>query len=232
MMGEKWKSECEFYDYNSKNPLKDKEKLNIIKDHAHNDVIKEAVVYKTPLKVAESFPKAESIFFHAYLVYRACKKENQTLCNWWSAEKLSTGYELQRSEYLSDVVTKTKNRYRVGVTHVVSSEEIPSKPLPLKDITTGSMAAVANAGIDLRSIGSFFKKKFEEFLSTYYWLINKEEPQVSRQDRCKTGTTPATLFKIMKEKDAYEFNERNCKDFAMSVFNEISECKEWRRFAP
>lgn len=112
MCCEAWKSECNFYDYNSKVQLTPEEKLKIIKHHAKNDVIKEAVIYKTPLE--KWVPKTETIFFHAYLVYRACDKKNQKLCNWLSAEKESGGFRLQRSEFLFDVATMLENESRIG----------------------------------------------------------------------------------------------------------------------
>ena len=214
-IGGQWKTEIGFYDYNSGIfPLTEKRKKNIIKDHVENDIIKEVVIYKTPLE--KWIPKSETVLFHAYLVYRACNKRNQTACNWWSVEKTSTSFEVQRSEYLCDVVTLIKNKPRLG--NLGDSEEgvpLPAPPSFFQNLVPESILNAANA-----------TKK------SYLWLINKQEPQVNRQDRCKKNASPKSVLKFIHEEDGYRYDSNNCKRFAMKIFNEIASCKKWSPFAP
>ena len=110
-LGNNWKNKLKFFDYNNRVQPTEEETLKIFEDHVENEVIKEAAIYKTPLE--RWIPMTESIFFHAYLVYRACDKEHEELCNWWSVEKTSSFYELQRSKYLYYVVNMKQDKPRV-----------------------------------------------------------------------------------------------------------------------
>ena len=228
MKGYDWKSDVDFFDYNSVRKgveLTEEKALNILKDHRENDVIKEAIIYKTPLE--RWIPKSESVLFHAYLVYRACNKEQKSLCNWWSVEKTGSSFDLQRSKYLYDVSTLKHDKPRVEKSIDMENES------KFNNTITMPISSFASASI----IGSIFssftgfnvKKQSAEY---YIWLINKGEPQVNIHDKCKKGASPATVFEVMGEEDGYVYTDKNCKRFAKKIFNEIANCKEWKPIMP
>jgi len=141
----------DFFDYNSVRKgveLTEEKALNILKDHRENDVIKEAIIYKTPLE--RWIPKSESVLFHAYLVYyRACNKKQKSLCNWWSVEKTGSSFDLQRSKYLYDVSTLKHDKPRVEKSIDMENES------KFDNTVTMPISSLASVGI-----GSIFSHRF------------------------------------------------------------------------
>ena len=202
----------------------DEDAVKILKDHVENDVIKEAVIYKTPLE--KYIPKAEAIFFHAYLVYRACNKKQTSLCHWWSVEKTGSSYELQRSEYLVDVANLAQNKPRLGDK---TSADDEGSSVDRTKLIVGGNPYIHHGMVYTSALSS---TNLQPVLDTYKWAINKEEPQVCRQDRCKEGASPLTVLQVMNEEKGYFYTENNCKRFAKKIFNEIADCKTWNPIAP
>ena len=246
IIGRDWKSLFGFFDYNSTREdtkLSEEEVSAILDDHAENDVIKEAIVYKTPLE--SWIPKSETFLFHAYLVYRACNKKNPVLCNWWSVEKTTEVFEIQRSENLCDVVTKRKGIPRLAEPYKNDEDRQPPPTTnsyqPLTGLPIHGLACIflvpdvpphkLVVGC-VKLIWSIFAQVLRVIKNSYLWLINKQEPQVNRQDICKLDASPMSVFDIMREENGYKYSSKNCKRFAKRIFNKIAACKTWEPSMP
>ena len=228
-LGSNWGDNPKFFDYNNRVQPTEEETFKIIKDHIENEVIKEAAIYKTPIE--RWIPMTESVLFHAYLVYRACDKEHKELCNWWSVEKTSSSYELQRSKSLYHVVNLKRDKPRVE-NSVTDKPQIPKETVSehpeihLSDLNSliGNVAAASLLNPEI------LKNLWYNYIRPR--LVKKGEPQVNIRDICKTGASPFTVFKFMPEEAGYLYYENNCKRYVQKIFNEISECKKWNPVAP
>lgn len=209
--GCKWKQgTLKFYDYSETNP---KLQQTLFSSYLSRAYVVRALLYINPLFLWQ-YDWMEVSSYHAYVVFRTVDVEWSSPGNWssiynaywWSVEKNTETIWLQRSKDWTDVVFNLGGKDRYW--------EYMSKK-HLHDWELGDLDKPLRARY-------FLDKVYKEYRSRLLVFNNHIEQPAAK----------VMEYVHDEMNEAYTLLHKNCKRFAKTVFNGLSETISWDYFKP